>query len=55
MIVTGCKSIVGTCPCEKCKYFKKYCASCLRGLVFDTEILCEKARKYCEEVNGKND
>lgn len=44
MIVKECGSHDGMCPCLQCEKF------CCEEDVFDTEILCETAREYCESV-----
>lgn len=44
MIVRECGSRTGECPCLHCDKF------CCEEDIFDTEILCETAREFCESV-----
>lgn len=55
MLIKKCFSINGNCPCIHCV---KSCFGCLNedkpdGYAADTDSLCERAKAYCESVNGK--
>lgn len=46
MYIEKCKSYDGGCPCLVCEKLAESCESDC-----DTDHLCDKARKYCEEIN----
>jgi hypothetical protein len=46
MIFEKCKSHTGDCPCLDCEKLVECESGC------DTDTLCDRAREYCEGVNG---
>lgn len=50
MIVEKCNSYDGDCPCLDCDNLYR-CDVCTLDKT-DTELLCKRAREYCERVNG---
>ena len=49
MVFETCKSFGSKCPCLHCDNLKECTSEC------NTEKMCEEAREYCEEVNGKEE
>ncbi len=58
MLFERCNSYGGACPCLHCnKVFECSCGSdnTPAGYAVDTDLLCERAKAYCEAVNSKED
>jgi hypothetical protein len=54
MLIKTCFSIYGNCPCIHCV---SRCEGCLserkpKEYAADTDLLCERAKAYCEKLNG---
>lgn len=51
MIIKECKSHSGDCPCLYCEKLID-CGPCLgNDEQFETNLLCDRAKEYCEGVN----
>lgn len=51
MIIKECKSYDGNCPCLGCEKLID-CGPCLgNDEQFETNLLCDRAKEYCEGVN----